>query len=74
MRAVRYVSLRLGSLPVISDMDKLLRKQLDEFKEFFSSSDNLRYLEVWNFGVSKHSELNFLYFPDLLQGSGKEYM
>jgi hypothetical protein len=55
-------------------MDKPLRKQLDEFKEFFSSSDNLQYLDVWNFGVSKHSELSFLYFPDLLQGSGKEYM
>jgi hypothetical protein len=29
-----------------------MEKPEDQFHEFFSSSDNLRYLEVWNFEVS----------------------
>jgi hypothetical protein len=27
-------------------------EKLDQSGEFFASSDNLRYLEIWNFGVS----------------------
>ncbi|OCL08972.1 hypothetical protein AOQ84DRAFT_405628 [Glonium stellatum] len=30
-------------------MDALRRNHLNEFKELFSTSDNLRYLELWNF-------------------------
>lgn len=29
-----------------------MEKILDQYQEFFASSDNLRYLEIWNFRVS----------------------
>ena len=29
-----------------------MEKPEDQFQEFFISSDNLRYLEVWNFEAS----------------------
>jgi hypothetical protein len=34
-------------------MDESWREHLGDFKECFSSSDNLRFLELWNFQVRK---------------------
>jgi hypothetical protein len=33
-------------------MDHLDRARLEAFQDLFSPSDNLRYLEIWNFQVN----------------------